>query len=102
MSTIEDNEMKFWMSEEYPPAAFMVREFLDLDASFKAFGGLPIAREWRIFASPEKVICYHPYWPAEDALAEMNAYHFNKIWFANPGYLRGLENRKAEIREAVK
>jgi len=62
--TVEDNEMKFWLSGE-PPVAFLVRKFLFLDAPFKAFNGLPIAREWRLFANPEKLICFHPYWPKE-------------------------------------
>jgi hypothetical protein len=62
--TVEDNEMKFWLTGE-PPIAFLVRKFLKLDASFKAFGGLPIAREWRFFASGDELICAHPYWPKE-------------------------------------
>jgi len=43
----------------------MVREFLRLDASFTAFHGLPISREWRFFADGEKVRCFHPYWPVD-------------------------------------
>ena len=58
----EDQEMKFWMQGP-PPAVFMVRQFLDLDYSFVAFDGLPISREWRIFANPDGLICAHPYWP---------------------------------------
>jgi hypothetical protein len=65
-STIEDQEMKFWTERE-GPKVFLVRQFLDLDASFAAFDGLPISREWRFFADGEKVQCYHPYWP-ESAL----------------------------------
>src|SRR3990167_4383578 len=61
---IEDQELKFWLEEE-PPEALMVREFLRLDASFTAFHGLPIAREWRFFADGEKVRCFHPYWPVD-------------------------------------
>ena len=62
--TLEDVEMKFFMERE-GPQTMMVREFLDLDATFTAFHGLPIAREWRIFADGEHVICRHPYWPEE-------------------------------------
>jgi|GEM_PF-2507197 len=47
------------------PAALMVREFVDLNAAFRAFDGLPIGRELRVFASPEAVECDHYYWPAE-------------------------------------
>ena len=61
---IEYQELKFWLEEE-PPEALMVREFLRLDASFTAFHGLPISREWRFFADGEKVRCFHPYWPVD-------------------------------------
>lgn len=60
--TVQDNEIKFWPTRE-PPVAFLIREFLLLDAPFKAFYGLPIAREWRFFASGKSLICAHPYWP---------------------------------------
>lgn len=60
-ATIEDSEMKFMF--EYANA-IMVRQFLTLPAPFTAFGGLPISREFRIFADGERVICGpHPYWP---------------------------------------
>jgi len=62
--TLEDTEMKSFMQPE-GPQVMMIREFLTLDAPFTAFNGLPIAREWRIFANGERAICRHPYWPAE-------------------------------------
>ncbi len=62
--TIEDNEMKFWMSRERPQA-IMIRKLLALPASFSAFRGLPISQEWRFFADADEVICAHPYWPEE-------------------------------------
>lgn len=46
------------------PAALMVREFIDINARFRAFDGLPIGRELRVFASPSAVLCDHFYWPA--------------------------------------
>lgn len=61
--TAEDSELKFMF--EGGPTAFIVREFLNLDAPFTAFNGLPVAREWRFFASPDAMICAHPYWPEE-------------------------------------
>lgn len=61
---IEDQEMKFW-TERFGPAAILVREFLTLSAPFTAFGGLPIAREFRFFADSERVHCWHPYWPID-------------------------------------
>ena len=60
--------MKFWLERE-GPTAILVREWLTLNASFTAFYGLPISNERRFFATPEKVLCQHPYWPA-DALED--------------------------------
>lgn len=62
--TIEDNEMKFW-TEQHGPAAIMVREWLSLHSTFTAFNGLPIAREFRLFADSRTVLCAHPYWHPE-------------------------------------
>ena len=43
-ATLEDNEIK-----GLEPTAFLVREWLELDSLFTAFGGHAIAREWRFF-----------------------------------------------------
>jgi hypothetical protein len=51
------------------PQAIVFRELLDLNAPFKAFHGLPIAKERRYFVDGGKVICHHPYWP-QDAVEE--------------------------------
>jgi hypothetical protein len=51
------------------PAALMVREWVDIDAKFRAFDGLAIGPEWRLFASPDGAQCRHFYWPAA-AIAE--------------------------------
>lgn len=61
--TVEDSELKMWM-ECGGSKAILVRQFLDLDHGFVCFGGLPIAREWRLFSDGERVLCKHPYWPA--------------------------------------
>lgn len=47
------------------PAALMVREFVDINAAFRAFDGLPIGREFRVFASPDGATCEHFYWPGQ-------------------------------------
>lgn len=60
--TVEDNELKFWLTGP-TPQAFLVRKFLTLESAFEAFGGLPINREWRLFATASEVVCFHPYWP---------------------------------------
>jgi hypothetical protein len=62
--TLEDTEMKMWL-EPRGPEAFLVREFLVLNAPFTAFRDLPIAREFRFFADADGVKCWHPYWPPE-------------------------------------
>lgn len=59
--TVEDSEMKLWPMAQ--STSFMVRKFLDLNAKFTAFHGLPIAREFRFFADKTEVKCFHPYWP---------------------------------------
>ena len=66
-ATVEDNELKLWMDREQP-TAFMLRQFLDLRSAFVAFGGHPIAREWRYFVRDGELACSHFYWP-EDALS---------------------------------
>ena len=48
------------------PQALVAREFLDLDTRFNAFhGALPIGAERRYFIRDGRVICHHPYWPAD-------------------------------------
>jgi len=79
-STVQDNEAKFFVGSIWPQA-FMIRQFLELDYRFKAFGGLPIAREWRFFANPDKVICYHPYWP-EKAIRSVHGIEPKVNWKA--------------------
>lgn len=59
---LEDQELKFWLERE-GPTAILVREWLTLKAKFTAFGGLAISNERRFFATPEKVLCQHHYWP---------------------------------------
>jgi hypothetical protein len=45
-----------------PIQAFVLREFIELDWKFKAFEGMPVARERRYFIKGGQVICHHPYW----------------------------------------
>jgi len=60
--TFESNALKDLASENH---SFLVREFINIPPIFTAFSGLPIGREWRIFASQESVLCEHFYWPQE-------------------------------------
>ncbi len=48
-----------------PVNALVFREFVELDAGFKAFAGQPIAPERRYFVKDGKVLCHHPYWVEE-------------------------------------
>lgn len=42
---------------------WVVRQLLDLQTAFTAFGGFPVNRERRYFIEGGKVRCHHPYWP---------------------------------------
>lgn len=49
-----------------PTDVWVVREFLDTETYFTAFGdGLPVSRERRYFVDGGQVMCHHPYWPEE-------------------------------------
>ena len=54
--------------------ALAFREYVELESSFKAFCGMPVARERRYFAEAGKVLCHHPYW-IEDAIGNYGAPH---------------------------
>ena len=47
--------------------AIVIREFLELDSRFEAFGGMPVAPEYRAAVTPTSVKLYE-YWP-EQAIA---------------------------------
>lgn len=48
-----------------PYKVWAVREFLRLASTFTAFNGFPVNRERRYFIGGGKVLCAHPYWPAD-------------------------------------
>ncbi len=48
-----------------PCHALVFREFLECDYQFKAFDGMPITKERRLFVRDGVVECSHPYWPEE-------------------------------------
>ncbi len=57
--------------------ALVFRKWLDLDAGFAAFDGLPINTEARVFLNRGKVQCIHPYWPEE--VIESWIWHRSKL-----------------------
>jgi hypothetical protein len=52
-----------------PCEALVFREYVPLESSFRAFKGMPVARERRYFVRDGAVECHHPYW-IEDAIAK--------------------------------
>jgi hypothetical protein len=60
---VDENNVR-WRMLGIEPKALVIREFLDLESSFRAFiGNMPITKERRYFVKDGKVICHHPYWP---------------------------------------
>jgi hypothetical protein len=62
------------------PVAICFRELLELNAPFKAFDGLPIAKERRCFVDDGKVMCHHPYWPEGAIEQGRGAKHLPTGW----------------------
>lgn len=50
---------------DQPLGCFAVRELLSLRSSFKAFDGMPVAREFRVFVKDGEVLHVQPYWPPQ-------------------------------------
>lgn len=71
LSLMLDTNLAIDMAGELLPKAIVIREFLYLKSFFKctAYKGMPVAREFRFFATKGHVDCYHPYW-VHDAIAE--------------------------------
>jgi hypothetical protein len=63
LTTLSIAELKSYHSK-VKSSAIMVRPLLQF-AGRTAFGGLPIGREYRIFADQHRTQCWHGYWPQE-------------------------------------
>ncbi len=48
-----------------PTDVWVIREMISTSPAFVAFGGMPIAREFRIFTRDNEPVCIHPYWPKD-------------------------------------
>lgn len=57
--------IEFSVNFDLPTDTWVMREMLDIKAMFFAFNGMPVTTERRYFIRDGKVICHHPYWPAE-------------------------------------
>lgn len=66
---IEAHYLTLDMQMDARPKAIILREFLHLRSFFTAYSGMPVAREFRMFATNGKIECIHPYWP-RDAIRE--------------------------------
>lgn len=102
--TMEDNELKFWI-ERYGPSAFLVREFLPLEAKFEAFSGLPVNREFRVFSAGLHDLCIHPYWPHDAVDGHVNEGKYPN-WREDLSLLHQLPDDESDMiqrlaREAV-
>lgn len=62
-----------------PINALVFREFVALESKFKAFHGMPVARERRYFINDGIVVCHHPYW-IEDAIRFRTGTRKPKKW----------------------
>jgi len=73
-----------------------VREFLSLEYKFKAFQGMPVAREFRGFVKDGEVQCIHPYWPPASIDQAHHAEPLPEDWQTRLKELSNIgEDRKA-------
>jgi hypothetical protein len=85
--------------KQMKPAALMVREWIDIEADFTAFGGLPIGTEFRLFAGPDDVLCSHYYWP-EDSIERPDDEDWKRLREASASVEPPAEVRVAATRAA--
>ena len=75
-----------------PFEALVFREYVPLEAGFKAFrGNMPVAKERRYFIKDGQIQCHHPYWP-KGAIRDPN----NDKWEAI------LERQNTETEKEIK
>lgn len=72
----ETSAMANIATDGWPVDVWVVREFLTLHSTFKAFNEMPINKERRYFVRDGKVVCHHPYWP-EEAFENQKNLHDN-------------------------
>lgn len=57
--------LDYTIMKDLLPSALLFRDWIDIDAKFTAFDGLPMGREFRVFADSDEAYCTHYYWPKE-------------------------------------
>jgi hypothetical protein len=57
----------------------VIRKFLPPISEFKAFLGMPVAKEYRVFIRDGKYVCKHFYWP-EEAIEVFGNYNLPDNW----------------------
>ena len=88
--------------------ALVFRKWLDLDAGFSAFDGLPINVEARLFINHGNIQCIHPYWP-EDAIQSwwLHKKIFERQFDAklpytiNPSWKKILKSQNKIVKESI-
>lgn len=93
LALLLDSNLSLDMAGELVPKAIVLREFLELEFTFKAFKNMPIAREYRLFTEDGKVLCWHPYWKA-DAIEFWNPEDKVKV--------REMLDKGASLEDALK
>lgn len=77
--------------------ALVFREFLDLDAPFLAFNGMPVARERRYFVRDGTVECKHPYWPPKSLVAYRGTPALPADWEQQIADLNTMDDEEVQI-----
>jgi hypothetical protein len=57
----------------------MLRKYIPMQSSYKAFRGMPVNPERRYFVQDGKVVCHHAYW-IEDAITAYGDTKLPKNW----------------------
>jgi hypothetical protein len=70
LTTLSASQLKTY-HQRVKASAIMVRPLLQI-AGRTAFGGLPIGKEYRIFADQRGIQCWHNYWPDEALTGKMD------------------------------
>lgn len=71
LTTLAHAQLKSY-HQKIKSSAIMVRPLLKLKHKRTAFHGLPVAKEFRVFADSKQTQCWHGYWPEEALTGHMD------------------------------